>query len=205
MFDSSDYWSEPDQLLSYVVTMLVNAMDMEFDVTIMLRGLVISGTLVSEGKYLKQASNALAGQFDLSSSKIPVDAREALKEMFNLTNMTEFDVRDYIEIGKAKADADSAAPPDDDPSSTTDPEFDNDDLDDEDFEALIDNMPPPLQYLHLRDPMIVAGEPPIRFANGSEIALRLRLASIDGWMLGRLFPVMDDDILGLDDDDDVRH
>jgi len=166
-------WDEPDIVLAYIVTALVNGMGVEIGVTLMAHGLVMSGTLVSEQQYLSNVTDMLIEQVDFTDSDIPEETRDALKSVLDVRNLGEFDPLTYAA------------------------EAENDEMADQ-------MMPPLLQYLHLQDPLVVAGESPIQFQPGGGVTVRLRLTSIDGWMLGEIRP----DFGGLgpfDDDDQVKH
>lgn len=172
------HWDEPDFMLSYIITALVNGTGMELGVTLMLRGLVISGTLVSEQTYLEKVTETLMNQVDLSKVDMPEQVKESLLALLDLRKMTEFNIDDYI----MEDEVDDMEDEDWEEAEDDDEDWEDDDLD----------MPPPLQFLHLKDPLMLAGDPPIGFGEGSDVVLRLRLTSIDGWMLGRLTPDIPD-------------
>ncbi len=185
-------WDEPDVVLTYIVTALVNSMGLQMGMTVMARGLVISGTVVSERSYLENVTQTLLDHVNFTGADIPEEAKESLKDILDVRSLAEFDIEDYM----------SGIPLDDD-----------DDLDVEGFVNLplngaevdemdVDDMPPPLMYIHLKDPVVVAGEPPIGFGEGSDVVIRLRLTSIDGWMLGKLTPNLPD---YMEFDDDIQH
>ncbi len=185
-------WDEPDVVLTYIVTALVNSMGLQMGMTVMARGLVISGTVVSERSYLENVTQTLLDHVNFTGADIPEEAKESLKDILDVRSLAEFDIEDYM----------SGIPLDDD-----------DDLDVEGFVNLplngaevdemdADDMPPPLMYIHLKDPVVVAGEPPIGFGEGSDVVIRLRLTSIDGWMLGKLTPNLPD---YMEFDDDIQH
>ncbi|MBN8638935.1 MAG: hypothetical protein J0M07_26710, partial [Anaerolineae bacterium] len=67
----------------------------------------------------------------------------------------------------------------------------SDDEDDENFPPA----PPLLQHLHLKDPVWIYPNTTVRFGQSQLPVIRLRLASIDGWMFGRInISPFDDDI-----------
>jgi len=176
-------WDEPDVVLSYIVTMLVNTMGIEVGVTLMTRGLVISGSLVSEAVYLENVTQMLIKQVDITDEDVPEEAREALKSVMDMRGLYEFDPDDFIPGPDAVPD-----------------DYEYDEMD----EFVDDEMAPVIQYLHLKDPLILAGEPPINFAEGSDAMLRLRLTSIDGWMLGIIQPDFGD-FMPFRDNGEVKH
>ncbi|RMG77841.1 MAG: hypothetical protein D6711_00685 [Chloroflexi bacterium] len=51
-FDETAFWLEPDTVLTDIVISLVNVMGMPIGVTLFIKGMVISGVLVSENEYL---------------------------------------------------------------------------------------------------------------------------------------------------------
>jgi len=165
-----NYWDEPDFVLTYIVTALVNGIGMEIGVTLMMRGLVVSGTLVSEETYLDALTRTLQDQVSFTKDNVPNDARTALKDVLDMRPMTEFDKTDVFEPAEEDEAGEKALPP----------------LD------TLEDMPPPVQHLHLKDPMIVVGEPPISFGEGSDMIVRLRMTTIDGWMIGRLLSDLPD-------------
>jgi hypothetical protein len=156
-----NYWDEPDFVLTYIVAALVNGIGMEIGVTLMVRGLVVSGTLVSEETYLASLTKTLQQQVGFTAGNIPKDAEAALKDVLDMRSMTEFDPEDVFE-------------------GATD-----DDQDDQMLE-MSEGVPAPVQHLHLRDPMVIVGEPPLAFGEGGDLIIRLRLTTVDGWMIGQL-------------------
>jgi hypothetical protein len=193
MFSGNDnIWDEPDLVLQYIVTALVNGMGLEMSVTLMARGLVVSGTLISEATYLDNISNLLKKQVSFNDPDMPAEVRESLQQVLDLRSLTEFDISDFI--SEAMLNEDEREEMDDE-----------DDYEDYDYDDDYSDMPPELQYLHLRDPLILAGEPPIDFGEGSDIVLRLRLTSIDGWMIGKISPNIPPEYFDLNSDDDVKH
>ncbi len=186
-------WDEPDVVLTYIVTALVNSMGLEMGMTLMVRGLVVSGTVVSERSYLENVTQTLLNHVNFTGADMPEEARESLKDILDVRSLAEFDIGDYM----------PAVPFDGDDDFDTEmlAKLPLNGVEDEDDD--IDDMPPPLMYIHLKDPVVVAGEPPIGFGEGSDVVIRLRLTSIDGWILGKLTPNMPD---FLDfDDDDIKH
>jgi hypothetical protein len=194
MFDSSNnYWDEPDFILTYIVTALVNGMGIEVGVTVTVRGLVMSGTLVSEQAYLDNLTTMLQTQIDFGDPDAPPEAREALNNILDLRMMTEFDPEGIFKPLTDQLDT----PPDDsldDVSAPLGQPSGDDPFSEDMLEDLLEDvdMPPPLQFAHLKDPLVLSGEPPVSFGEGSDVILRVRLTSIDSWMIGRLLPDMPD-------------
>jgi hypothetical protein len=169
-----NFWDEPDFVLTYLVTALVNGMGVEMGITLMLRGLVVSGTLVSEQTYLEAITRTLQEQINFSEADASAEAQEALKNILDLRTMSEFDPLEMF--GGMTDEVDGVE----------DDEADDFDVDDADVGPSL------IQYLHLKDPLVVTGEPPISFGEGSDIVLRLRMTAVDGWMIGRLLPDVPD-------------
>ncbi|MFZ4814412.1 MAG: hypothetical protein ACOYL5_07750 [Phototrophicaceae bacterium] len=182
--------NEPDFILNYIVAGLVNGIGVEIGITLMLRGLVMTGTMVSEKTYLEGVTKTLTEQIDFNDPNTPPEVRESIRQILDLRDLTEFSMADYMMANAAQMEEYE----DDD---------EDDDFDDDDYAP---DIPPPLQYLHIKDPMMLAGDPPVAFSEGSGVVIRIRMQSIDGWMLGRLLPnTPPDDFLDFGGDDSVRH
>ena len=46
----------------------------------------------------------------------------------------------------------------------------------------------PIIHLHLKDPVIISPQPAITFSDGVFPIMRIRLAKVDGWMMGTSIP-----------------
>ncbi|MBZ0298009.1 MAG: hypothetical protein K8L99_35980 [Anaerolineae bacterium] len=149
--DEAGSWEEPDFLLSYLVSTLVNLSGAPLGITLLVKGVVITGTLISERDYLSTLSHMLQTQIRRSLNNMTEDERKMAESAFDLTDLTE----DFY--------------PDDN---------------DEDGELEMH----PIQYLHLRDPLIVSPQPTVGFAKGAFPVMRIRLTTVDGWMLGTSLP-----------------
>jgi len=62
-----------------------------------------------------------------------------------------------------------------------------------------------LAYLHLRNPAVLSPQPSIGFSEGPLPVMRLRLAHIDGWMLGTSIPDDLDDFAPPNGNSEIRH
>lgn len=184
----ADDWHEPDVILSYLVTTLVNGMGLEIGMTMVVNGLVMSGTLISEKAYLDIMTETLQSQISFDDKKVPEEVQEALADLLDLRPMAEFDPEEIAERMQAVEDMFEV---DDEEDDDDDDDFDVDDFDD------IPEIPV-IHYAHIKDPVMVAGEPPVSFGEGSRVVMRIRLASIDSWMLGRLMSSLDDDFSDFD-------
>jgi len=164
----SGFWQEPDFLLSDLISMLVNRSGVQFGITLMVRGMVVSGVLVSEREYLAELSKFFQDQAkdaikELLASAPKKEMRKMLKEAeeaWDFTYMTEDVYRDEEDKNPKQDD-------------------DNDD----DFD-----LPPDfseIRHLHLKDVEIVFPSPGIEFFQSRLPTWRVRLASVDGWLVGR--------------------
>lgn len=201
--DSPDFWREPDFLLADLVSGLVNKGGLELGVTLFVKGLVITGTLTSEKEYLtaitqlftEQAKRAL-----VNPSRQDLDATE---EAFDFTNLAE-DV-DLTELYGERAD--EFDEPDDDEAD------DDKGLDDgwiAEFPALereLNNGAPAIRYLHLKEPTVIQPQPAVSFTHSDVPILRIRLTTIDGWMVGRVNVESSDDLTDFPpySPNDIRH
>src|SRR5579862_3276035 len=53
-FDLSAYWQEPDFLLTDLVSLMANKANSQLGVTLMVKGAILTGTLVGEREYLRR-------------------------------------------------------------------------------------------------------------------------------------------------------
>jgi hypothetical protein len=167
--DENSFWHEPDFLLADLVSSMANKGGMQLGVTLMVKGVVLTGTLVSEREYLAALSEMFTSQ---AKKSVPTPSKaelRAIEEAFDFNMLTE-----------------DSYPGDDDL-----PDMDLDDGAEEDRDDEVDDEdefpigPTPVRHLHLKDPTILLPQPAITFAHGEISIMRLRLTAIDGWMLGR--------------------
>lgn len=60
-----------------------------------------------------------------------------------------------------------------------------------------DPLPPsPIRHLHLKDPIIIGAGATMSFGDSQLPIMRVRLAAVDGWMLGRVNLMSSDDLPG---------
>lgn len=183
-FDDNEngYWQEPDVVLTSIVSTFVNIMDMPIGVTLFVKGMVISGTLVSEREYLKRLSAAFTDMAKRAIQPKTKKEREAVEEMFNFQELEEGwypdsdDDDENIENADEIVDQDAA--PEDEASGENE------------FELPFDpeQVPPMIRHLHLTDVSIVTPQPTITFGEGPMPYMRLRLTMVDGWILGHSTP-----------------
>ena len=172
----SEFWQEPDFLLADLVSGFVNKGGMELGITLFVKGLVLTGTLTSEQDYLK----AISGMFAAQAKKALVNpSKQELKnteEVFDFTGLAEdVDVNELY--GQEDGETKPGKPP-----ARTQAEIEEDD----------DRTMPNIRYLHLKDPVIIQPQPAVSFTHTQVSILRVKLTTIDGWMVGKV--TIDDDI-----------
>jgi hypothetical protein len=160
-------WDEPDFLLSYLVSSLVNLGGAPVGITLLIKGTVISGTLMSEREYLETLSNIMQQQVRDALANLPKKDRELAEKAFDFRDLTE----DFYPEGE------------------------------EDDEA----EPEPLVFLHLHSPAVISPQPVISFSSGLFPVMRIRLSTIDGWMLGASMPEDLDDFMRGNGGNDFKH
>jgi hypothetical protein len=166
----SDYWQEPDFLFANLVSLLANKMDAQLGVTLMVKGAIMTGTLVGEREYLKAVNEmfkSLAKSAIMSPSK---DDLKAIDEAFAFDELTE---DEYPEGEEEAAESDF------DPAS--------------------------IRFLHLRDPVIIYPGSALSFMESPLPIMRIRLTQVDGWMIGRMTLVSDDDLPDSLPSRDIKH
>ncbi|MFN8562121.1 MAG: hypothetical protein U0703_10990 [Anaerolineae bacterium] len=161
-FDLSAYWQEPDFLLTDLVSLMANRVDSQMGVTLMVKGAILTGTLVGEREYLRRINDAFKRMARESMNKPSKEDLAAIDQAFGFEDLVE---DDYPQVEN------SAEPP----------------------EAS------PIRHLHLRDPVIIYPGSTLSFMESELPVLRIRLAAIDGWMLGRISMISSDDDGGLPD------
>lgn len=165
-FDAAAFWQEPDFLLTELVSLFANALDAEIGITLMVGGAVISGTLIGERAYLK-AVNALVKRLSREMLDKPTNEDlEAITGVFEPDRLVE-DLLPSVT---------------DENGETTEIETD------------LLTQPPPLRYLHLKDPILVQPGVALNFADSELPILRVRLTQVEGWVVGHA-NVMSDDAL----------
>ena len=161
-FDLSAYWQEPDFLLIDLVSLMANQADSELGVTLMVKGAIMTGTLVGEREYLTRVNDMFKRMARDSMVKPSKEDLASLDSAFGFDEMIE---DSYPETGDAEADEDAP------------------------LEASS------IRHLHLKDPMIIYPGSTLSFTDSALPIMRIRLTAIDGWMLGRISVVSEDDDL----------
>jgi hypothetical protein len=203
MSGDNDFWQEPDFLLADLVSGLVNKGGMELGVTLFVKGLVITGTLVSEQGYLQAISSMFATQAKKSMRNPTRQDLEETEAAFDFTGLAEdVDITDLYGEREEFDDDSSQEPFDDELNArhTDTSEFDG--LDEfESFEEMEERKYPAIRYLHLKDPSIIQPQPAVSFTHSQVPVLRIRLTAVDGWMVGRV--TIESPIPGMDEYDDL--
>jgi len=181
--DESGYWQAPDFILTDIITTMVNMMEMPIGITIFMKGMILSGSLVSERHYLGSLSAVFQALASASFEEDETDEMdEELARLFDFTKLTE---NDY----SLDEDEDDEDDEDDNILNGND-----DDISDEaeadviDFDALYKMKKAsvvPVRFLHLRDAMVLYPGASIGFRHSILPIVRIRIQSVDGWILGQ--------------------
>jgi hypothetical protein len=180
----SDFWQEPDFLLADLVSGFVNKGGMELGITLFVKGLVLTGTLTSEQEYLKAISGMFAAQAKKSLVNPSKQEIKNTEEVFDFTGLAE-DV-DLTELyGEREPEFEDEL--DDEPEPNLNGSG-PDGLDEDDDDRTMPN----IRYLHLKDPVIIQPQPAVSFTHTQVSILRVKLNTVDGWMVGKV--TVDDDL-----------
>jgi hypothetical protein len=68
-FDLSAFWQEPDFLLSDLVSLMANKADSQMGITLMVKGAILTGTLVGERDYLRRVNDMFKRMARVSLAK----------------------------------------------------------------------------------------------------------------------------------------
>jgi hypothetical protein len=126
-------------------------------VTLMVKGAILTGTLVGEREYLKRINEMFKRMARESMAKPSKEDLASIDEAFGFEDLVE---DDYPE-GEDSADEVPDASP--------------------------------IRHLHLKDPVIIYPGSTLSFMESELPVLRIRLAAVDGWMLGRISVIASDD------------
>jgi hypothetical protein len=163
-FDFSAFWQEPDFLLTDLVSLMANKADSQLGVTLMVKGAIMTGTLVGEREYLRRFNEMFKRMARDTLVKPTKEDLASIDEAFGFDELVE---DDYPPEGAEEDDADLA-------------------------EDLLPATSP-IRHLHLKDPVIIYPGSTLSFMDSALPILRIRLAAIDGWMPGRISVISDDD------------
>lgn len=155
-FDPAAFWQEPDFLLTELVSLFANALDAELGITLIMGGAIISGTLIGERAYLK-AVNGLVKRLSREMLDQPTaDDLDAITGVFEPDRLVE----DLLPAVTSE-------------NGTT-----------AEIETDLLTQPPPLRYLHLKDPILVKPGVTLSFSGSELPILRVRLTQVEGWIVG---------------------
>lgn len=88
-FDESAFWLEPDFVLADIVSSMVNFMELPIGITLFIKGIVLTGTLVSEREYLGALSDMFTTLAKQSLRPMGPKELEELEAAFSYRDMTE--------------------------------------------------------------------------------------------------------------------
>ena len=165
-FDLSAYWQEPDFLLTDLVSLMANRAESQMGVTLMVKGAILTGTLVGEREYLRRVNDMFKRMARETLAKPTKEDLSSIDEAFGFDELIE---DDYPEEGEEEETEDEAVEKADVREAS------------------------PIRHLHLKDPVIIYPGSTLSFMDSALPILRIRLAAIDGWMLGRISVIADDD------------
>ncbi|MBZ0299749.1 MAG: hypothetical protein K8J31_08420 [Anaerolineae bacterium] len=100
-------WNEPDFLLSYLISSLVNLGGAPVGITLLVKGTVLSGTLMSEREYLDTLSSLMQQQVSDALAALPRQEREIAEKAFDFRDLTE---DFYPEDGEEEEDDEGPEP-----------------------------------------------------------------------------------------------
>ncbi|MCL4253106.1 MAG: hypothetical protein KJ043_04930 [Anaerolineae bacterium] len=195
MSDGS-YWQAPDFILTDIITTMVNMMEMPVGITIFMKGMIVSGSLVSERQYLGSLSAVFQALASASFEGAEDDAemKDELHRLFDFTKLTE---NDYSMMDEDEDDPQPDTPLEDE--SDFDLEMDEESFDFDEFYDMKKSSVVPVRFMHLRDAMVLYPGASIGFRHSILPIIRIRINSIDGWILGQAL-----DASELDGDDEPR-
>ena len=157
-FDLAGYWQEPDFLLTDLVSLMANKADSQLGITLMIKGSIMTGTLVGERTYLRRVNEVFKRMARESLVKPTKEDLASIDESFSFDDMIE----------------------------DAYPEGEQDGQEEEKEDELADSDTPPIRHLHLKDPVIIDPGSTLSFMESELPILRIRLTAVDGWMLGRI-------------------
>ena len=196
--DEAAFWLEADIILGNIVSAMVNLMGMPIGITLSVKGMMLSGVLVSEVEYLESLSSTFSNMMKQAVQPESKEESEAIDDAFDFGMLAEGyyppAVLNAAKKGEQGEDGD---------------EDDIEDLDFEDFPMDFDpeDMPPPIRHLHLKDVKVLNSNPGLNFGAGVLPIMRIRLTSVDGWMLGHS-ETLDEDLPAppkTPDSDEILH
>ena len=189
--DDSGYWQAPDFILTDIITTMVNMMEMPIGITIFMKGMILSGSLVSERQYLGSLSAVFQSLARASfDSEDDTEIEEEIARLFDFTKLTE---NDYSLTDDDDEDEDEEPAPELEEDESLDA-FDEDDEDLIDFDELYKmkkSSVVPVRFMHLKDVMVLYPGASIGFRQSILPIVRIRIHSVDGWILGQALDAND--------------
>ena len=128
--DLSAYWQEPDFLLAEMVSLLANRADSQLGITLLVKGAILTGTLVGERDYLNRVNTMFKQMARESLVKPTKDDLASIDDAFGFDELVE---DNYPDDAESEDQAAEAAEP-----TAEAPEFVE---------------PSPIRHLHLKDPV----------------------------------------------------
>lgn len=182
MSDGS-YWQAPDFILTDIITTMVNMMEMPVGITLFMKGMIISGSLVSERQYLSSLSAVFQALASASFEGAEDDAemKQEIQRMFDFTKLTE---NDYSLMDMEDEELE-ATHDDVDFDLNLDEDDDDEAFDFDEFYQMKKSSVVPVRFMHLRDAMVLYPGASIGFRHSILPIIRIRIHSIDGWILGQ--------------------
>jgi len=92
MGEPVNFWGEPDFLLADIVQMMVNIMGMEIGVTLFIKGMIVTGMLVSEKEYLSTLTEVFRSRVHINERKMSKTERDEFDKIFDFTRLSESDI-----------------------------------------------------------------------------------------------------------------
>jgi hypothetical protein len=88
-FDISAFWQEPDFLLSDLVSLMANKADSQMGITLMVKGAILTGTLVGERDYLRRVNDMFKRMARETLAKPSKEDLAEIDEAFGFDEMVE--------------------------------------------------------------------------------------------------------------------
>ena len=95
--DLSAYWQEPDFLLAELVSLLANRADSQLGITLLVKGAILTGTLVGERDYLNRVNTMFKQMARESLVKPTKDDLASIDDAFGFDELVEDNYTDDAE------------------------------------------------------------------------------------------------------------
>lgn len=90
--EDATFWQEPDFLLNDLVTLLVHRANVELDVTLFIKGMMLAGTLVAESIYLSALTEVFMNKAKSAMPDLTDDDLNKLSQAMDFKNLASEDV-----------------------------------------------------------------------------------------------------------------